>query len=322
MPRSHLFDREIYPAIQPSASGHHPTGDGHSIYWETVGADNAIPVIFLHGGPGGGLSPSFRRFFDPDRFKVLLFDQRGCGKSQPFGSMENNTTQHLISDIETLRELQGFEQAVIFGGSWGSTLALAYAQAHPQRCLHLVLRGVFLGRKTELDWFMDGMRCFFPETDSDFLKGADGKRGDELLSHYYAQLIDPDPEVHQPAALAWANYEAACTSIIPAKAPHYSFTNVAEAVAIAKAEAHYFVNGLFLSKTPILDSMDQLNHVPGTIIQGRYDVICPPITAYELAKAWPKSKLRIINNAGHSSMESGIRKALVGTMEELKKSLG
>ncbi len=320
MPRSNPLDRDLYPSIEASATGHHLTNDGHSIYWETVGVPDGIPVIFLHGGPGGGLSPSFRRFFDPSHFKVLLFAQRGCDKSKPHGSMENNTTQHLIRDIEALRKLHNIDKAIIFGGSWGSTLALAYAQAHPDKCLHLVLRGIFLGRSQEIDWFMNGMNAFFPEATKEFLRQADGLSGKALLNFYYERLMDPDPEVHRPAALIWANYEGACASISPAKTPHYSQANIDEALAIARAEAHYFVNDLFLKDAPLLTNIDKLTEIPGTIIQGRYDVICPPVSAYELAEAWPLSDLRIIDTAGHSSMDTGIRRALVGSMEKLKKS--
>ena len=319
MPRSHPLDRELYPIIAPYAFGYYDTNDGHSIHWETVGVENGIPVIFLHGGPGGGLSPNFRRFFDPNYFKVLLFDQRGCGKSSPTASMDNNTTQKLIEDIEALRQLHKIDKAIIFGGSWGSTLALAYAQTHPERCLHLVLRGIFLGRDSEISWFMDGMRRFFPEIDQSFLEDCSNLQGMELLNFYHEKLMDGNPKIHQPAALRWANYEASCASITPPKSPHYSQSNINEAVSIARAEAHYFVNNLFLAEAPILERMGQILELPGTIIQGRYDVICPPVTAVELSQVWPKSQLRIIENAGHSSMDAGIRKALVGTMEELKK---
>jgi proline iminopeptidase len=346
MPKSHPHDRDLYPATPLSVKGTFHTDDGHEIYWEAIGPEDGIPVMFLHGGPGGGLAPTFRRFFDPGYYRVILMDQRGCGQSLPHASIENNTTTHLISDIESLREIHGVDQWVVFGGSWGSTLALTYAQAHPDRCLHLVLRGIFLGQDYEIDWFMKGMGSFFPETEQAFITDTDGTNTDgtntdgkndlqsmsarALLEFYYAKLIDPDPEVHMPAALTWANYEGDCASLVPSPQPSYTRTNSNSALAIARLEAHYFAHGLFLGKdadgknyglAPILENMDKLASIPGTIIQGRYDVICPPVTAWKLAQAWPKAELRIIADAGHSSMETGIRKALVGTMERLKVSL-
>jgi proline iminopeptidase len=301
----------LYPPIEPHASGHLETGSVHRIYWEVSGNPQGIPVIFIHGGPGTGTSPVQRRFFNPARYRIVLFDQRGCGRSTPHGELADNTTPHLIADLERLRNALHVDQWLVFGGSWGSTLALAYGEAHPGCCLGFVLRGIFLCRKSEIDWFLYGIRTLFPEaqrTLAEFIPA--GERGD-LLTAYHRRLNDPDPAIHLPAARVWARFEAACSTLRPDPALVSAFATDHTALSLARIEAHYFVHNIFLPRNSLLDKLDQIRHLPCTIVQGRYDAVCPIVTADELARAWPEARYVIIEDAGHSAFEPGIRQALI-----------
>jgi proline iminopeptidase len=288
------------------------------MYWEQVGNPRGAPVLFLHGGPGAGAGTVHRRFFDPGFWRVVVFDQRGAGRSRPLGDLRSNTTADLVADIEVLRRHLGIERLLLFGGSWGSTLALAYAQAHPDRVSGCVLRGVFLGRKREVDWFLHGLARIFPDAHaafSGFLPEAE--RGD-LLGSYLRRLTDPDPDVHMAAARAWSIYEGSCSTLLPSPETVASFAQDRTALGLARIEAHYFANALFLPPGGLLGGMDRLAGIPGEIVQGRYDMICPAQTAFELAAAWPTARLTVIPDAGHSALEPGVRRALVAAVERFR----
>jgi proline iminopeptidase len=309
---------DIYPHIEPYASGLLEVSATHRIYWEECGNPAGIPVVFLHGGPGAGASPAHRRFFDPAAFRIVILDQRGAGRSLPHGDITDNTTQHLIADIEALRHARGIGRWIVFGGSWGSTLALAYAQAHPAQVRALVLRGIFMSRALELDWFLTGMRHVFPEAwraFSGFLPPAE--RGD-ILASYHRRLIDPDPRIHLPAAHAWSTYEGACSTLLPSPETVASFADDQKALGLARIEAHYFVHGCFLGEGELLARVDRIRTIPTTIVQGRYDMVCPILSADDLARVWPEAHYVVVPDAGHSAMEPGIRTALVAAMERLK----
>ena len=308
----------LYPEIDPYASGRLAVSSRHALYWETCGNPDGVPVLFLHGGPGSGCLPHHRRYFDPAFWRSVLFDQRGAGRSDPVGELADNTTWHLVSDIERLRAHLGVDRWLVFGGSWGSTLALAYAQAHPQRCLGLVLRGVFLARSWEFDWFMHGMGTIFPEAARAFVTHLPESEQDDLLGNYYRRLTDPDPAVHLPAAQAWDRYEGSCVALLPAADPMPKFDNDAGALALARIEAHYFVNRCFLAENEILDSLHRIRALPCTIVQGRYDIVCPPVTADALARAWPEAEYIVVPDAGHSIREPGITRELVTAVERMK----
>ena len=299
-----------------------PLDGGHVMYWEEAGSPRGLPVLFLHGGPGAGCTPAYRRFFDPAAYRILLFDQRGAGRSTPGAETQSNTTQHLIRDIETLRRHLSVDRWLVFGGSWGSTLALAYGEAHPERCLGFVLRGVFLGRRAEVDWFLHGMGTFFPEAHRAFLAPIPPEeRGDGLLAAYHRRLTDPDPRVHLPAARAWSRYESACSALRPGPADTAAVAGDRAALSLARLEAHYFKNGLFLRDGQLLGDLHRIKGLPATIVQGRYDVVCPIATADELARAWPGAEYMPVPEAGHSAMEFGIRSALVSATERMKYRL-
>ena len=291
----------------------------HQIYWEESGNPRGVPVLFLHGGPGAGATPAHRRFFDPNFYRIVILDQRGAGRSLPHGEIVDNTTPHLVEDIEAVRKHRGIDQWHVFGGSWGSTLALAYAEAHPSRVRALILRGIFLCRKSEIDWFLYGIRNIFPEAwraFSGFLPPAE--RGD-LLENYYRRLIDPDPAIHMPAARAWSVYEGACSTLLPSPETITAFGEDRMALGLARIEAHYFRHGIFLPENSLLANVDRIRRIPATIVQGRYDMVCPAVTADDLTRAWPEAEYLIVPDAGHSAMEPGIRAALVTAMERLKR---
>jgi proline iminopeptidase len=292
--------------------------NGHSMYWEECGSAAGTPVVFLHGGPGAGSTPDHRRFFDPQAYRIVVFDQRGCGRSTPAGAIHANTTQHLVDDVERLRRHLGIERWVVFGGSWGSTLALAYGQAHAERCLGFILRGVFLGEPDEVEWFLYGLRRFFPEAWRAFGEHIPPAERNDLLRAYHRRLIDQDPCVHMPAALAWAGYEAACSTLRPAGQALRTSAGTQGALNLARIEAHYFVNGVFLPAGGLLQAAAKIRHLPGIIVQGRYDVICPIATADALARAWPLARYIIVPDAGHSAWEPGILAALVNATEQMK----
>ena len=309
---------DLYPPIEPSDTGQLPLTAGHSMYWEVMGNPNGPAVVFLHGGPGAGAAPDHRRFFDPAHYRIVVYDQRGAGRSTPLGEVRDNTTQDLIADLERLREHLGLEGWLVFGGSWGSTLALAYAQAHPARVRALILRGIFLCRQREIDWFIRGMGTFFPEHWRSFAEFLPAAERGGLLAAYHRRLMDPDPAVHLPAARAWSTYEGACSTLLPSPETVAAFGEDRLALGLARIEAHYFVNRIFLAENALLDNVARIRHIPAVIIQGRYDVVCPIATADELHRAWPEAEYLVVPDAGHSAMEPGIRRALVAAMEKYK----
>ena len=319
--KPNIMRDKLYPDIEANTFGHLPVSGRHSLYWEEVGNPDGLPVLFLHGGPGSGTSKTHRRFFDPGVYRAILFDQRGAGKSSPIADITDNTTADLVADIERLRVHVGVERWLVFGGSWGSTLALAYGQAHPDRCLGFVLRGIFLGRPREIDWFINGMGQIFPEAHaafSDFIPAPE--RGD-LLAAYRARLHDPDPAVHHPAARVWSGYEAACSCLYPEDGLGANQPGKDQMLALARLEAHYFANDMFLGPNQLLDGVDAIADKPAVIIQGRYDIICPIRSADALVKRWPGVEYSIVPDAGHSAMEPGIRAALIRATEGFKQTL-
>ena len=309
----------FFPEIEPYETGALAVDRRHSLYWEQSGRPDGVAVVFLHGGPGAGSSPTHRRFFDPAHYRIVVFDQRGAGRSTPAAEITDNTTPHLVADIEALRDHLGIARWIVFGGSWGSTLALAYAQAHPGRCLALVLRGIFLCRDCEIDWFLNGMGTIFPEHWRAFVEVLPEDERDALLVNYHRRLTDPDPAVHLPAARAWSVYEARCTTLRPSPETVAAFDSDSAALALARIEAHYFINHSFLADNALLENIDAIRAIPGVIVQGRYDIVCPPVTADALSRAWPKADTRMVDDAGHSAMEPGIRAELIGAMERFKK---
>ncbi len=312
----------LYPEIMPRITGWLSREDGHEIYWEEVGNPEGIPVVFLHGGPGAGISPNSRRFFDPEKYRVILLDQRGAGKSRPFGGLENNTTDHLIGDIEALREDRGIDRWVVFGGSWGSTLALAYGQSCPDRVLAFVLRGIFLGSEAEIAWFMDGMGRFFPEAERKFLgaAGFDNNPGWQTLLDRYSVIFSgaQGEDAAIEAARVWSAYEATCCTLLPDDGLVEDFEGDEIALALAKLEHHYFVHRCFFEPDQLLGNVKNIAHLPLVIVQGRYDVVCPPVSALALHDAWSGSKLVIVDDAGHAASEPGIVRELVRAMDQLE----
>ncbi|MFD2235597.1 prolyl aminopeptidase [Phaeospirillum tilakii] len=310
---------ELFPPIESRESGWLPVGDGHEIHWELSGNPTGPVVLFVHGGPGAGTQPAYRRFFDPGFWRILLVDQRGCGQSRPAASVEANTTADLIADFERLRRHLGIERWLLFGGSWGSTLALAYGQAHPTRCLGFVLRGVFLFSAAEIDWFLTGMGRFFPEAGRRFATFLPPEEREEGLTAWRRRLNHPDPAIHLPAARAWCAYEEACARLLPlAEEPGPVGPS---GLALARIEAHYMAHQGFLAPGQLLNGMAAIRHLPAIIVQGRYDVICPPHTAFALARAWPGALLRMVPDAGHAAMEPPLRAALVEAVERIKAAV-
>ena len=306
----------LFPPIIPHRHGMLEVDALHTIYWEEVGNPDGVPVLFLHGGPGAGLSPQHRRFFDPKHYRVILFDQRGAGKSVPLGEWRNNTTQLLIEDIETLRVQFGIAQWLVFGGSWGSTLALAYGQAHPQRCTGFVLRGVFLCTGAEIDWFLHGVQWFYPELYDAFIAPIPEHERADLLTAYTTRMLCDDPERYWPAARAWSRFEGRRVFLLPQQEEPASDSLD---LGVGRLESHYMANLGFLEEGQLLRELGRIAHLPALIVQGRYDVICPPVSAYRLHQAWPGSVLRIIADAGHGALESGIASALVDATEQFKR---
>ena len=307
----------LHPPVEPFDHIVLEVGDGHSVYVEQAGNPEGIPVVVLHGGPGGGCSPAMRRYFDPKVYRVVLFDQRGCGRSRPHASVEANTTWHLVADIERIREALGIDGWIVFGGSWGATLALIYAQTHPDRVRRLVLRGVFMMTQAELDWFYGGgAGRFWPETWERFIAPIpEDERGD-LIKAYHCRLFSGDRREEMRLARSWAAWENALATVQSSGRGGEGPGDYAR--AFARIENHYFINGGFLEEDGhILARMDRIAHIPGTIVQGRYDMICPPETAYRLAAAWPECRLEMIPMAGHALSEPGISAALVRVMDAL-----
>ncbi|MGY2793091.1 proline iminopeptidase [Thermostichus sp. MS-CIW-36] len=307
------MSRDLYPPIEPYDQGFLAVSSLHTLYYEQCGNPAGKPVVFLHGGPGGGIDPIYRQYFDPSRWRVVLFDQRGCGKSRPYAELRENTTWDLVADIERLRQHLGIERWFVFGGSWGSALALAYGQTHPQSCLGFVLRGIFLLRPFELRWFyQSGASYFFPDAWEHYLEPIPPEERDDLLAAYHRRLNDPDPQVRLRAARAWSVWEASTSKLIPSPELIERFGRGEFAEAFARIECHYFVHGGFLDpEDQLLREVGRLRHLPAVIVQGRYDVVCPPISAWELHQAWPEAEFRMIPDAGHSITEPGIRAALL-----------
>lgn len=310
-PPRHKVLRPLYPPINPYASGFLPVDDTHNLYWEQSGNPDGVPIIFLHGGPGAGASPVHRRFFDPDHYRIVILDQRGAGRSTPLGSLTNNTTAHLIKDLELLRIHLGIQRWHIFGGSWGATLALRYAIQYPERCISLILRGIFLCEQPEIDWFLYGMCKFFPEAWAQFVGILPSSQHDNILQAYYERLRSTDPEEQLEAAIAWSLYEGACASLFP----NYETISTPEqkkaALALARIEAHYFVHEVIPPEDSILKNIDRIRSIPGVIIQGRYDVICPIETANRLRRAWPEADYIVVPDAGHSALDPALRARLI-----------
>lgn len=313
-----MTQSDLYPDIGPYERGRLAVDPPHDLYWEQSGNPDGAPILFVHGGPGAGAAAAHRRFFDPMHYRIIIADQRGAGRSKPLGDLTSNTTDHLIADIEVLRKRLELESWFLFGGSWGSSLALAYAIAHPERCCGLILRGIFLCRRAEVDWFMTGMRRVFPEAWRRFAEFLPESERDDLLGSYYRRLVDPDPDVHLPAAKVWGQYEGACSTLLPSADAAASFAGATKSLGLARIEAHYFVNDLFMPENHLLSGVERLREVPGVIVQGRYDMVCPLEAADALSRAWPEADYVIVPDAGHSAMEPGTRKALVRATEKFK----
>jgi proline iminopeptidase len=304
--------RGFYPPIEPYASGHLDVGDGHRVYWERVGTPGAKPAVFLHGGPGGGLSPSQRRVFDPARYDVLLFDQRGCGRSTPHAGLEANTTWHLVADIERLREMMGVDRWLVFGGSWGSTLALAYAETHPERVSELVLRGIFLLRRWELEWYYQhGASLIHPDKWEGFLAAIPPAEHGELMAAYRRRLVSDDRAERVAAARAWSLWEGSTITLLPDPALTSVFEGEDYAVAFARIENHYFVHDAWLEENQLLRDVGRIRHIPAVIVHGRYDMATPAQNAWDLHRAWPEAAFHFVEGAGHAFSEPGILDLLV-----------
>jgi proline iminopeptidase len=307
----------LYPSIDAKIEGLLQVDDIHEIYWEVSGNPNGVPILFVHGGPGAGTTPAHRRFFDPKHYRIILFDQRGSGHSKPYGEINNNTTNHLITDMEAIRCHLGVDKWILFGGSWGSTLSIAYGVAHPKRCLGFILRGVFLGRAIELDWFMRGIQAIFPEAWQAFVDYIPKNERTDILGGYYKRLINPENSINGPAALAWNRFEQDCSTLKHnPRSGELAGGNVA--LALARIEAHYFINNMFFDENELLEKLYTISSIPARIVQGRYDMVCPVVTAVTLANLWQNSYLTIVPEAGHSAMEPDTLTALVEATEAFK----
>lgn len=307
---------ELYPPIQPYEHGRLDVGDGHEIYWEVCGNPDGKPAVVLHGGPGSGTASMSRRHFDPETYRIVLFDQRGCGRSTPLvtastAELTANTTWHLVADMERLRGHLGIERWQLLGGSWGATLALAYAETHPRRVSEIVLRGVFTARASELDWIYNGgAGQLFPEAWTQYLAELPAAERDRPVRAYRERVFDPDPDVSGPAASAWSGWEGAIVSVTPQASFRDGYRNPRFAIPFARIALHYFGNDAWLDDDQLIRDAGKLAGIPGVLVQGRYDAVCPPITAYELHQAWPDSRLRIMEGAGHAVTDPGILGAL------------
>lgn len=309
--------RELFPPLEPFATRRLRAQAPHEIYVEECGNPDGLPVVFVHGGPGGGCTTDNRRFFDPARYRIVLFDQRGCGRSRPHAELTHNTTQALVEDMERIRETLGIERWLVFGGSWGSTLALVYAETHPQRVLALILRGIFLVTAAELSWFyQDGIQHLFPDHFEEFVAPIPVAERSDLIHAYYRRLTSDDPATRQRAAEVWSLFEARCSTLLPSESVVDHFSEPDVAMAIARIECHYFVHACFLTPGQIIRDAPRIRNIPGVIVQGRYDVVCPASAAWQLHKAWPEAQFRLIPDAGHASSEPGICSALVEATDE------
>ena len=309
---------ELFPNIEPFNTFHLPVSDLHTIYVEESGNKNGKPVIFLHGGPGGGVDPKYRRYFNPDKWRIIMFDQRGCGKSTPFAELKENTTWDLVDDIEKIRNYLSIDRWVIYGGSWGSTLSLAYSQTYPDSCKALILRGIFLVRKKEIHWFyQEGASKIFPDNWQSFVAPIPIEKRNNLLEAYYNLLIGEDSSKKIEAAKAWSTWEGSTVRLIQDKDFIGDFSDEKFAEAFARIECHYFMNNAwFDSDNHLIENVDKIRHIPAVIVHGRYDVICPVENAWELHQAWPESELHIIPDAGHSIFEEGIKDKILEYTEK------
>ncbi len=313
---------ELYPALEPYATHRLPVGDGHELYVEECGNPVGLPAVFVHGGPGGGCNADSRRFFDPKRYRIVLFDQRGCGRSRPHAELAHNTSQALVADMEKIRAMLHIERWLVFGGSWGSTLALLYGETHPERTLALVLRGIFLATQQELDWFYrGGIAHIFPDHFAEFIAPIPPAERGDLVHAYHKRLTDPDLDVQRRAAEAWSLFEARCSTLLPSESLVSYFTEPDVAIAVSRIECHYFINDCFLAPDQLVRDVGRVRDIPGVIIQGRYDVVCPPTAAWRLHQAWPESELKFIPDSGHSASEPATRSALVEATDAFARKL-
>ncbi|MEC4986456.1 MAG: prolyl aminopeptidase [Oscillatoria sp. PMC 1068.18] len=310
--------RELYPPIEPYNQGKLPVSDLHTLHFEESGNPEGKPVIFLHGGPGGGIDPLYRQYFNPEKWRIIIFDQRGCGQSTPHAELRENTTWDLVSDIEKLREHLNIDKWVVFGGSWGSTLSLAYSQSYRDRVSGLILRGIFMLRKKELHWFyQQGASNIFPDAWAEYLKPIPPEERHDLLTAYYQKLTSENQQTRLQAARAWSIWEASTSKLLQAKEILEKFGESKFADAFARIECHYFVNGGFLkTENQLIENIDRIRHIPAVIVQGRYDIVCPMITAWELHQAWQEAEFIIAPEAGHSMTEPGIRTALLNATDK------
>jgi proline iminopeptidase len=316
--------RTLYPEIEPFDTGRLKVSSVHELYYEQCGNAEGKPVVFLHGGPGAGLVPDYRRFFDPSAYRIILFDQRGSGKSTPHASLEDNTTWHLVADIEQIREHLGIEQWLVFGGSWGSTLALAYSEKHPERVTGLVLRGIFLGREHETRWFYEdsqGASAIFPDGWEDFVRLVPAPERHDMIRAYYRLLTDENASVREASAQAWSIWESSALKLIPDQKLIDDFSEPETAIALARIECHYFINNCFFeTDNYLIEHVGRIRNIPGVIVQGRYDIICPMANAWGLHRAWPEARFEIILDAGHASIEPGIIDALVRATDSFRET--
>ena len=305
--------KQLYPKIEPYNQFDLKVSDLHTIHVEESGNINGKPVIFLHGGPGGGIEPVYRQYFDPEKWRIIVFDQRGCGQSTPHAELQENTTWDLIADIEIIRQRLEIDKWVVFGGSWGSTLSLSYAITHPDRCKALVLRGIFMIRKKEINWFyQDGTSNIYPDAWEHYLRPIPEDERHDLVAAYYKRLTSNDDSVRIEAAKAWSIWEASTSKLIQSEESIHAFEDAKVAEAFARIECHYFTNrGFFDTDEWLLENLDKIRHIPTVIVQGRYDVVCPMISAWELHRAFPEADFEIVQDAGHSMTEKGIAAKLV-----------
>ena len=314
--------KTLYPPIEPFDTGRLKVSPIHELYYEQVGNPNGQPAVFLHGGPGGGLTLDYRRYFDPEVYRVILFDQRGSGQSTPHASLEDNTTWHLVEDIERLREHLGIERWLVFGGSWGSTLALTYAETHPERVTALVLRGIFLCRPREIRWFYqegEGASAIFPDTWEHYVEVIPKDERGDMLSAYYRRLMSDDESVRLEAAKAWSIWEGSTSKLFPDPNLIDQYGEPHKALSLARIECHYFVNNIFFdSDNYLIDNVGKIRHIPAVIVQGRYDIVCPIMSAWDLHRAWPEADLQIVPDAGHSITEPGIISRLVEATDRFR----
>jgi proline iminopeptidase len=312
--------KQLYPPIEPFNTGRLQVSPLHNIYFEECGNPDGKPVVFLHGGPGGGIAPLYRQYFDPEVYRIVLFDQRGAGRSTPHAELEENTTWHLVADIETLREHLGIEKWVVFGGSWGSTLSLAYSQTHPERCKALVLRGIFLCRPKEIEWFYQhGAHAIFPDFWEHYERAIPPEERGDMLNAFYRRLTGDDAATRLEAARAWSVWEGSTSKLLPSGDLQDHFGDPHFALAMARIECHYFYhNSFFPTDNYLIENVDKIRHLPAVIVQGRYDVVCPMMSAWELHQAWPEAEFHVIPDAGHSITEPGIASALVEATDKFR----